>query len=123
MAEVRDCEPAALVLIGLIVVHGKTHAAHISKSGIPLWATAMRKGFAVLIAFLLVMTWQSRKNMAAFFFGVGTLFAATAALTSDHVPDSILQALALGWALCTLIAGVSWAASLAARLRKKAKLP
>jgi hypothetical protein len=36
----------------------------------------MQKGFAVLIAFLLMMAWQYRKNTAALFFAVGTLLAA-----------------------------------------------
>jgi len=92
-------------------------------NAILLRATTMQKGFAVLIAFLLMMAWQYRKNTAALFFAVGTLFAAAAVLAADHVPDRILQSLALGWALCMLIAGVSGAARLAARLRKKAKHP
>lgn len=83
----------------------------------------VRRGLAVIIAFFLVMAWQYRKNMAALFFAVGTLFAATAALTAAHVPDRILQALALGWALCMLIAAASGATRLAARLRKKANRP
>ena len=81
----------------------------------------VRKGFAVAIAFLLVMAWQNRNNRAIFFFAVGGLFGVAAMLTADRVPDAILHALALGWALCMLVVAVSGAARLAARLRKRAK--
>jgi peptidoglycan/LPS O-acetylase OafA/YrhL len=81
----------------------------------------MRKGFAAVIAFLFVMAWQYRNKRAVFFLIVGALFASAAALNADRVPDRILQALALGWVLCMLVAGVSAAANLASRLRKKTK--
>jgi hypothetical protein len=82
-------------------------------------AAAMRKGFALIVSVLLVMAWRNRNNMAVFFLLVGTLFAVAAMLVSELVPETIIQALALGWALCMLVAGVSAIAKLAARLRKK----
>jgi len=64
------------------------------------------KGLALIIAFLLVTAWQYRNNRTVFFVLLGTLFGVAAVLTSRHVPEETLQALALGWALCMLIAGV-----------------
>jgi hypothetical protein len=86
-------------------------------------APAMQKGLALIVSVLLVMAWRNRNNMAIFFLLVGTLFAVAAMLASEQVPETIIQALALGWALCMLVAGVSGIAKLVAHLRKKAKHP
>jgi len=66
-----------------------------------------------------VMAWRYRNNRAVFFVLVGTIFAAVALLAGDQVPERVVQSLALAWAACMLVAGVSGLTELAYRLKKK----
>jgi uncharacterized membrane protein len=70
----------------------------------------MPKGFAVIIAFLMVMAWQYRKNKAVLFLSaiVGTLFACAALLSTrwEDFTDLPLRVFALCWLACMLIAGL-----------------
>jgi uncharacterized membrane protein len=68
----------------------------------------MPKGFAVIIAFLMVIAWQYRKNEAVLFLIVGTLFACAALLSTrwEDFTDLPLRVFALCWLGCMLIAGL-----------------
>ena len=79
----------------------------------------MQKGFAAVIALLMVAAWQYRNNRPVFFVEVGTLFAAVAVVVADRLPERILQSLALAWAACMLVAAVSVISDLIYRSRKK----
>jgi hypothetical protein len=72
-----------------------------------------------LIVLLVVTAWRYRNNRAVFFVLVGAVFAAVALLAGDQVPERVVQSLALAWAACMLVAGVSALTELAYRLKKK----
>jgi hypothetical protein len=78
-----------------------------------------RQRLALVIVLMAAMAWRYRNNRAVFFVMVGTIFAALALVAGDQVPERIVQSLALAWAACMLIAGVSAISELVYRLRKK----
>jgi len=74
----------------------------------------------IVAAFLVVMAWRYRNNRPVFFVVVASIFAVAAGLVSVfNLPERILESLALAWAACMLIAGVSAAWELTDYLRKK----
>jgi hypothetical protein len=80
------------------------------------------RALGITAVFLVAMAWRYRNNRPIFFVVVGTIFALAAILVSGSaLPERILQSLALAWAACTLVAGVSGAWELAHYLRKKRK--
>ena len=81
----------------------------------------MQKGLAAMIALLVVAAWQYRNNRPVFFVVVGTLFAAVPLVLGSHVPERILQACALAWLACMLVALVFGAGQIAHWLRNKRK--
>ena len=84
------------------------------------------RALVMTAVFLVVMAWQYRNNRPVFFVIVGTLFAAAAALVSgSHLSDRILQSLALAWAACMLVAGVSatWELTRYVRRKKNTTVP
>ena len=82
-----------------------------------------QKGLALVSVFLLIAAWRNRNDRAMFFLSVGSLCAIAAVLGANHIPDRILQALALAWMLCMLVAAASALWKLASKLRKKVKHP
>src|ERR1700752_3806827 len=80
---------------------------------------SFRLRFMGLIVLLVVMAWRYRNNRAVFFVLVGTVFAAVALLAGDQVPERVVQSLALAWAACMLVAGVSGVRQLGDPFRKK----
>ena len=81
----------------------------------------MRKGLAVVTAFLLVMAWQYRKNRPVLFVLLATLFAAAALFAADRpgLSEWVLKSFAIAWLICMLAAGVFAAEKLIYILRKK----
>jgi phosphate/sulfate permease len=56
-----------------------------------------------------------------FFVVVGSLFAVAALVAGSHVPERIVQSLALAWAACMLVAAVFAAWELVQYLRRKGR--
>jgi hypothetical protein len=83
----------------------------------------MQKGMAAIIAFLLVMAWQYRKNKALLFVIVATLFASAGLLASGRAgfPEWTVTFLALAWLICMLIAGLLALEKLFYSIRKMMK--
>jgi uncharacterized membrane protein len=83
----------------------------------------MQKGFAAVIAFLIVMAWQYRKNKPVLLVIVATLFGAAALLSSrwENISDWPLRVFALCWLTCMLIAGVLATKKLVHSVRKRIK--
>jgi len=82
----------------------------------------MQKGFAAVIALLIVAAWQYRNNRPVFFVVVGTLFAAAAVLVSgSNFSPRILESLALAWLACMLVACVFGVGKLVDHFLKKDK--
>jgi uncharacterized membrane protein len=81
----------------------------------------MPKGFAVVIAFLIVMAWQYRKNKPLLFAIVATLFACAALLSTrwENISDLPLRVFALSWLACMPIAGILAAKKVVLSVRKK----
>jgi predicted membrane protein len=81
----------------------------------------MRKGLAVITAFLLVMAWQYRKNRPVLFVVVGSLFAVAAMFVAGLTGPAewIIRSLAVAWLICMLAAGTFAAEKLIYILRKK----
>jgi len=82
----------------------------------------MQKSLAVLAAFLVVMAWQYRKNKAALFAIIATLFALAALITGgSRLPERSVTSLAIAWAVCMLIAIVFAVEKLLYFARRKMK--
>jgi uncharacterized membrane protein len=83
----------------------------------------MQKGLAAVVAFLIVMAWQYRKNKTVLFLIVGTLFACAALLSTrwENVSDFPLRAFALCWLTCMLIAGILAAKKLVHSAQKRTR--
>jgi hypothetical protein len=82
----------------------------------------MQKGFAVVIALLIVSAWQYRNNRPVFFVLVGTLFAAAGVLVStSNFSPRILESLAFAWLACMLVACMFGVGELIDHFRKKNK--
>jgi hypothetical protein len=82
----------------------------------------MQKGFAAVIALLIVAAWQYRNNRPIFFVVVGTLFAAAGVLVSgSNLSPRIVESLALAWLACMLVACVFGAGKLVKHFRIKNK--
>jgi uncharacterized membrane protein len=81
----------------------------------------MQKGFAAVIAFLILMAWQYRKNKPVLLVIVATLFAAAAALSTrwESISDWPLRVFALCWLTCMLFAGVLAVKKLVLAISKK----
>ena len=81
----------------------------------------MRRGFAAVIAFLIVMAWQYRKNKPVLLVIVATLFACAAALSTrwENIYEWPLRAFAFCWLTCMLVAGVLAVKKLVLAINKK----